>query len=167
MTTDMSWAILQNRLVVLLEETNEAYLIHEILQTVRGSLTGTSGMEELRRRIAQIIKVCCDTLRARLDRRQIQLTSSVLKEYFDITMAIVPPPTMPDIYPLWREVQDAFESILENADGALLDEEALSNWIAVIQIILKADRRLLIQDGFPERFDELIESLCNAVTVEA
>jgi hypothetical protein len=167
MTTDMSWTILQKRLIVLLEETTANYQIYEILQTVRGSLTGTSGMEELRRRIAQIIKACCDTLRARLDQQQIELNSSILKEYFDMTMAIVPPPPMPNLYTLWRDLQSAFESALENADATLLDEEALSKWIAVIQIVLKADRRLLIQDGFPDRYDELIETLCNAVTVEA
>jgi hypothetical protein len=167
MTTDKSWAILQNRLVSLLEETTADYQVLEVLRTVRGSLDKTSGMEDSRTRLAQIIKACCDALRVRLDRRQIKLNESVLKEYFDLTMVIAPPPPMPDIYLLWKEVQEAFESNLENADHTLLNEETLSKWIAVIQIMLRTDRRLLIQRSFPERYDEFIETLCNVVTQEA
>lgn len=167
MTGDKSWMILQERLVSLLRDTTSDYEITEILRAVRGSLDGTSGMEALQAKLAQVITACSDTFRARVDNRQIKLNTRLLKEYYDLTMAITPPPPMPELYPLWREVQTAFESILENSEGALIEEDALSKWIAVLQIMLRTDRRLLIQNGFPDRYDELIESLCNAVTEEA
>jgi hypothetical protein len=71
------------------------------------------------------------------------------------------------VYPLWREVQTTFESVLADAENNSLDERTLSRWIAVVQIMLKTDRRILVQNGFPDRYDELIESLCNAVTEDA
>ncbi len=64
-------------------------------------------------------------------------------------------------------MQTQFESILENAEQEELNESALSKWIEVMSIVLKTDRRLLLQDGFPGRYDELIEALCDAVTEEA
>ena len=43
----------------------------------------------------------------------------------------------------------------------------ISLTINVTQIVLKTDRRFLIQDGFPDRYDQLIETLCSVVTEEA
>jgi hypothetical protein len=167
MTSDKSWTILQDRLVSLLKNTKSDYEIREILQAVRASLDGTSGMEDVRTRLARIINACCDTFRARVNNGQIKISTRLLKEYYDLTMAIIPPPPMPDLYSLWKDVQTGFESLLRNAGDALIEEEALSRWISVIQIMLKTDRRLLIQDGYPDRYDDLIETLCNAVKTEA
>jgi hypothetical protein len=167
MTTDKAWSILQERLISRLKDTTSEYEIREILQAVRGSLEGTHAIGNVRNRIAIIIKACCDSLRNRLDRGQIQLNDRILKEYYDLTMSITPPPPMPDMHGMWSEVQRNFEAMLGNAEGETLTEEVLSRWIEVIQIVLKSDRRLLLQDGFPEKYDELIQKLCEAVTAEA
>jgi hypothetical protein len=167
MTTDKAWSILQERLISRLKDTTSEYEIREILQAVRGSLEGTHALGNVRNRIAIIIKACCDSLRNRLDRGQIQLNDRILKEYYDLTMSITPPPQMPDMYGMWSEIQRKFEAMLDNAEGETLTEEVLSRWIEVIQIVLKSDRRLLLQDGFPEKYDELIQKLCEAVTEEA
>ena len=167
MNNEKSWSILEERLNALLTETSYEYQIREILQVVRASLEGTNGMEVIHRKLAKIIHVCCETLRARLDRQQIELNERILKEYYDLTMTIAPPPAMPNIYPLWRKVQTEFESILDNAEQEELNDSTLSKWIEVMSIVLKTDRRLLLQDGFPDRHDELIDTLCDAVTEEA
>jgi hypothetical protein len=167
MTTDKAWSILEERLIARLKETTSEYEIREILQAVRGSLEGTVATGNVRNRIALIIKACCDPLRNRLDHGQIQLNERTLKEYYDLAMSITPPPPMPDMYRIWSEVQRKFEAMLDNAEGETLTEDVLSRWIEVIQIVLKSDRRLLLQDGFPEKYDELIQKLCEAVTAEA
>jgi hypothetical protein len=167
MTSDKSWAILENRLVSLLKDTSSDHQIREILQAVRASLEGTSGMEDVRNRLAKIIKACCDTLRSRLDGEQIELNERIFKEYYDLTIIITPPPPMPDVYRLWRDVQNKFEAMLANAEDEVLNEDTLSKWIEVVQIVLKTDRRLLLQDGFPEKYTELTEKLCEIVKEEA
>jgi hypothetical protein len=145
MTTDKAWSILQERLISRLKDTASEYEIREILQAVRGSLEGTHAIGNVRNRIAIIIKACCDSLRNRLDRGQIQLNDRILKEYYDLTMSITPPPPMPDMHGMWSEVQRNFEAMLGNAEGETLTEEVLSRWIEVIQIVLKSDRRLLLR----------------------
>jgi len=167
MTNEKSWAILDKRLNALLAETSQPYQIREILQAVRTSLDGTTGMEEVHKKLARIIHSCCATVRARLDRQDIELNEWVLKEYYDLSMTIAPPPAMPNVYPLWKKLQTEFESILTNAEQEELNESTLSKWIEVMSVVLKTDRRLLLQDGFPDRYDELIEALCEAVTEEA
>ena len=167
MTTDKSWMILENRLISLLNDTTSDYQIREILRAVRASLDGTTELEDVRRRLAKIIKACCDSLRNRLDTRQITLNERILKEYFDLTLTIAPPPPMPDAYLLWKDVRSQFEAMLANAENVPLNEDTLSRWIEVIQIALKTDRRLLLQDGFPERYDDLIRKLCELVEAEA
>ena len=167
MTTDKSWIILEDRLISLLRATTSDYQIREILQAVRGSLDGTNEMETVRSRLAKIIKACCDSLRNRLDSGQIELNGRMLKEYYDLTMTITPPPPMPNAYRMWKDVQKKFEAMLNNAEDETLSEDVLSRWIEVIQIALKTDRRLLLQDGFPERYDELVQKLCEVVKAEA
>jgi hypothetical protein len=167
MTSDKSWMILENRLISLLKETTSEYRIGEILQAVRASLDGTHGMEDVRARLARIIRACCDVVRNRLDMRQLDLNERILKEYYDLTMIIVPPPPIPDAYLLWKAVQTEFEAMLENAENEFINENVLSRWVRVIQFVLKTDRRLLIQSGFPEKYDELIEKLCEVVKAEA
>jgi hypothetical protein len=167
MTTDKAWSVLEERLIARLKDTTSEYQIREILQAVRGSLEGTLATGDVRNRIALIIKGCCDTLRIRLDSGQVQLNERTLKEYYDLAMSITPPPPMPDMYRIWSEVQKKLESMLDNAENEALTEDVLSRWIEVIQILLKSDRRLLLQDGFPEKYDDLILKLCEAVTAEA
>ncbi len=98
MTSEKSWAILENRLNALLAQTSQPYELREILQAVRTSLDGTSGMEDAHMRLARIIHTCCETVRTRLDKQEIELNEWVLKEYYDLTMTIAPPPSMPNIY---------------------------------------------------------------------
>lgn len=167
MTSEGSWVILENRLNTLLAETSQPYQIREILQALRTSLDGTTGMEDVHKKLARILHTCCGTVRARLDRQEIELNERLLREYYDLTMTIAPPPAMPNVYPLWKKLQAEFESILENADEEELNESKISKWIEVMSIVLKTDQRLLLQDGFPDRYDKLIEALCDAVTEEA
>ena len=73
MTSEGSWVILENRLNTLLAETSQPYQIREILQALRTSLDGTTGMEDVHKKLARIIHTCCGTVRARLDRQEIEL----------------------------------------------------------------------------------------------
>jgi len=58
--------------------------------------------------------------------------------------------------------------MLKNSEDSFpVEEDALSKWIALMQIVMKTDRRLLIQDGFPEKYTELVEKLCNVMDSEA
>lgn len=167
MSNDKSWLILENRLNSLLNETTSDYRIREILRALRASLDGTGGMDEVRSKIARIIKSCCDTLRTRLDNQQVNLSAQMLKEYYDLTMTIAPPPPMPNTYPLWRTVQAEFEAILQNSEKEVIDENKVSKWTGVIQITLEADRRMLLQDGFPEKYNKLVQRLCEIVRMDA
>jgi hypothetical protein len=167
MTSDKSWAILQHRLASLLGSAESDYQIRDILRTVRASLEGTSGAEDFHRRLGQIIQNCCDILRQRVNRRPSELKERILTEYYELSMSIAPPPQMPEMYPLWKAVQAEFESMLENTEGASLEEDVLSKWAKVIEIVLKTDRRMLIQDGYPEKYNDLIERLCEVVESEA
>jgi hypothetical protein len=165
MKAEKSWMIVENRLISLLNDTVSDYQIREILQAVRASLDGAD--EDVRDRLAKIIKACCDSLRNRLDQGQIELNERILKEYFDLTMAIVPPPPMPNAYHLWKDAQQKFEAMLANAEDEPLNDDILSRWIEVIQVVIKTDRRLLLQDGFPERYEELIQKLCEIIKEQA
>ena len=75
MTNEKSWVILEKRLNTLLTETSQPYQIREILQAVRTSFDGTSGMEDVHTRLAGIIHTCCGTVRARLDTTSVWVAS--------------------------------------------------------------------------------------------
>jgi|GEM_PF-1295078 len=166
MTTDKCWDILEKRLNHRLTETPSEYQVIEVLQAVRASIDGAEGMEEIHRKLARIIYACCETVRRRIEAQQLKFDERILKEFFDLTMTITPPPAMPNIYPLLKKVQDDFEKMLENAEVQVISESVLSTWIDVLKVVLQTDRRLLLQNGFPDKYDELISNLCEIVETE-
>jgi len=168
MNSDRSWIILKSRLVALLEDAASEYEVRRILQTVRGSLEGTEGMADVHRKLAEIIVSCCDAIRNRLALHPSELDERMLREYYELSMSITPPPRMPEMYTLQKKLQNEFEAMLKNSEDSFpVEEDVLSKWIALMQIVMKTDRRLLIQDGFPEKYTELIEKLCNVMDSEA
>jgi hypothetical protein len=92
----------------------------------------------------------------------------LLEEYYELTMTIAPPPPMPNVYTLWKQLQSKFELMLNKAeDGHLLNEETLADWAKVTGIVVKTDRRILYQDGYPSRYEALMEQLIDAARSES
>jgi hypothetical protein len=83
-------------------------------------------------------------------------------------MSIAPPPPMLNFYSLWKITKTEFEAMLEAAeDGEFIKEDLIADWTNTIKIMLKTDRRPLIQDGYPEKHIGLVERLCDLSRSEA
>jgi hypothetical protein len=166
--TDKSWDILCKRLVGLLKTEANSYRQREILNAVRTSLEGATEISEVHARLAGIIGSCCTTVRSLFDSRPDDLSIQLLQSYYDLSMSIAPPPPMPNFYSLWKTTQTEFETMLEAAeDGELIKEDSIADWINIAKIMLKTDRRPLIQDGYPEKHIDLVERLCDLSRSEA
>ena len=90
MSSEKSWSILELRLITLLREIQLDYPVRDVLQTLRGSLQGAHGLEDVPERLARILVSCCAALREIINDRPDDLTHGILEEYYEMTMTVSP-----------------------------------------------------------------------------
>ncbi len=164
MAAPHNWDILSGRMLQLIAESGTDSEVANVLGSVRSSLDSARDLAEVQSRLQNLLAACCEAARRRWDGSGQAVAHNALKEYFDCTLRIVPPLAMPSLYVTLLTKQNELDSALASVEeGYALEEDAIADWVSVLKLVADTDRRILIQDGFPERYKQRIERLCKAI----
>lgn len=162
-----SWSILLQRALQLIRESDDEVTIWMLLPIMRTGLASAGDEPQTADYLSRILEQCCREAKAQLDKMNKPIFSLALKEVFDSTMMLKPPPPLPSMSPSLKNVEERFAETVKLAeDGSLLEASVIEEWATTVSVTSKGDQRLLIQSGFPDQYASRIEKLCSLVMSE-
>lgn len=169
MSAPRSWDILEDRLIEIIRDAHNERRVSDTLSIMRTATMTASPSGDVQSRLAKILTSCCDAARLRWDEADAVLDSSVVEEFFDATMCLVPPPTMPALLRTLNRAEQEYEKAMDDLSkrAIQLDAGRILRWASVVKVVSKSDPRLLIQSGFPESYREKVEKICEEVRGDA
>jgi hypothetical protein len=169
MSAPGSWDILEQRVIEIIRDALNERRVADTLSIMRTATTAASPSGHVQNRLAKILTSCCEAARLRWDGAGAVLDSSVIEEFFDATMCLIPPPTMPALLRTLNKAEQEYEQAMDELTKCRfqLDAGRILRWASVAKIVAKSDPRLLIQLGFPESYRERIQQVCEEVKSEA
>lgn len=168
MSAPKSWDILRERVLNIITSLDNDSQEAEIIRIVRTAVEAAGDLPEVQAKLATLLEQCCDAVRTKWDSSGAQVHSRPLQEFYDSTMRLSPPPRMPSLHPIWEKVDLAFTTAIENTTGRkfALDANEVQEWVRILNIVAKSDRRLLYQNGFPESIEAQIRKVCDLIQTE-
>jgi hypothetical protein len=116
MSAPGSWDILEDRLVEIIRDSPNERRVADTLSIMRTATTAASPSGHVQNRLAKILSSCCEAAKLRWDGVDAVLDSSVIEEFFDASMCLIPPPTMPALL----RTLTCHRSSAQNATGVQL-----------------------------------------------
>jgi hypothetical protein len=168
MSTPKSWDILQKRVLELINQSADEFVILSLLGTLRTGIAAAIDEPTILSHLSGILNQCCQEAKVQLDKTNKSIWPILLKAIFRSTIELTPPPPMPSMYASLKKVEDEFAENLRLAedDKSRLDASTVEDWADTVSVIAKSDQRLLIQSGFPDAYGSRIEKLCLLVVSE-
>jgi hypothetical protein len=167
MAGPQSWEILRRRLLRMIRE-DQGDSISSLLRTLRTAISSAGDAPDALDQLAPILNDCCLEAKSQLDELNTPINADDLREFYDLTMQLSPPPPMPSVHKSLQDVESKIAATIKSSeeDGKALDGSVVADWATTVSVIARSDRRLLIQLGFPTAYSSRIEKLCSLVRKE-
>jgi len=114
-----------------------------------------------------ILKTLCALAVRIWNEAEAPLQVDEIESFRDASVLLSQLPPMPDLSNTWRTHLSELRSRLEQDASFILDHDALSDFVSLVEIITETEPRFLSQQGFPDRFSSDRDRLLRMIDKEA
>jgi hypothetical protein len=166
LVSDQDWLLLSNRSQQLLENLEISKAV-SMLRIFRSAMVDAAGRD--RTRLSNILGVCCDTIRKRLDAAKDVIKAAQLRELFEATVLLDPLPALPQLGPTWNAATSALRATIKDADekSFSIDAAFVDEWARLAELLTTNEPRFMRQTGYPESFARDVAELIAIIRREA